>query len=254
MAIRGVLLDLGGVVYTGTGPVPGSIRAVARLRAAGIAIRCLTNTTRRSAARLSADLGGIGLDVAAGELLTPALAAHGYLAGRGLTPHLLVHPAFEEDFSGLPADGPPAVVVGDAGDAFSYARLNAAYRLIEDGAAFLALAMNRNFRDEDDGLSLDAGPFIAALEYAARRAPTVLGKPAPAFFRAGLAGLGCAPGEALMIGDDAESDIGGAADIGIPGVLVRTGKYRPGDETHLPRPPAFIADDLATAVDRILAG
>jgi ribonucleotide monophosphatase NagD (HAD superfamily) len=104
-----------------------------------------------------------------------------YLLAHGLEPHLLVHPRLEPEFDGLPTGGPMAVVVGDAGDAFTYGALNDAFRRLVDGAEFLALARNRMFT-EPDGPSLDAGPFVVALEYACTRSARLLGKPAPAFF------------------------------------------------------------------------
>jgi len=249
---RGVLLDLGGVVFVGDTPLPGALEAVARLRSAGAGLRFLTNTTRRTAATLRADMARIGLEIAPDELLTPAQLARDYLVRHRLSPLLLVHRNLETEFEGIAPNGPLAVVIGDAADGFTYQRLNAAYRALEEGAVFLALAENRNFRDADGELSLDAGAFVRALEYASRRKATVLGKPAPEFFRLALESLGCAACETAMIGDDAEADIGGALKAGIPGILVRTGKYHPGDEKMLDQPPTHIASDLTAAVAWIL--
>lgn len=250
--LRGVLVDLGGVVFVGDRLLPGAEVAVGRLRAAGLPLRFLTNTTRRSVRRLVADLAGIGFEVAPEEVLTPAQLARAHLLEHGLTPHLLVHPGLEEEFADLPPGAGEAVIVGDAGDRFTYAALNAAYRRLEAGAEFLALAENRNFRDSDDALSLDAGPFVRALEYASRRRATVLGKPARAFFERAVEALGCAPDEVAMIGDDAEADVGGALAAGLAGILVRTGKYRDGDEDALDPAPSHLADDLAAATDWVL--
>jgi HAD superfamily hydrolase (TIGR01458 family) len=256
---KGILLDLDGVIYVGGRVLPGSLAAVARLRAAGIPIRFLTNTTRTPHRLLLAKLRVMGLEVADAELFTPALAARAVLERDGLRPLLLIHPALEEDFAGLEADehAGEAVVLGDAGDAFSYAAMNAAYRALGRGAEFLALANNRCFRDEDGGLSLDAGPFVAALSFASRREPLVLGKPAAAFFHAALASMGVSPGEAApggvaMVGDDVESDVGGAMAAGLTGILVRTGKYEPGAEAHISPPPSAVVDDLAAAVAWLL--
>ena len=272
-ACRGVLLDLDGVIYVGSRLVPGSLAAVARLRASGIPIRFLTNTTRTPHRLLLIKLRGMGLEVGEDELFTPARAARALLASEGLAPRLLVHPALEEDFAGLPrpglaGDGAPsinvagqreAVVLGDAGDAFSYAAMNAAFRALGRGAAFLALANNRCFRDEDGGLSLDAGPFVAALSFASRREPVVLGKPSADFFHAALASMGVAPADAVpegfvMVGDDVESDVGGAMAAGLAGILVRTGKYEAGAEGHIIPPPSAVVDDLAAAVEWVLGG
>ena len=250
--MRGVLLDLGGVVFYGQTLVEGALEAIGRLRDAGLPVRYLTNTTRRSARRLTADLAQMGLKLAPGELLTPGQIAVDYLTTQRLTPHLLVHAGLEEEFSALPPGDAEAVVVGDAGERFTYSNLNAAYRKLEAGAAFLALAENRNFKDSDGERSIDAGAFVRALEYASGRKATVLGKPSEAFFRLAVEALGCGAEETVMVGDDAEADVGGAMAAGLMGVLVRTGKYRDGDEDRLDPPPTHVAANLAAAVDWLL--
>lgn len=250
--IKGVLLDLGGVVYVGDAALPGALEALDRLREAGLALRYLTNTTRSPRRKLLAKLHALGVPAEAEELFMPAIAARRYLEAQGLSPQLLVHPALEEDFTGLPEGQARAVVVGDAGEGFTYAALNAAFRELEQGAAFLALARNRSFQDDDGARSLDAGAFVAALEYASQREATLFGKPAADFFAAAVASLGCAREAAVMVGDDAESDVAGALAAGLHGVLVRTGKYRDGDEDAIDPAPSAVVDDLAAAVDWIL--
>jgi len=247
-----VLLDLGGVVYVGDEPLPGALDAVERLRRAGIALRFITNTTRKSIPAILAKTARLGLALSREELLAPALAARRYLTEHDLKPFLLVHPDLEEDFSDLAAGTREAVVIGDAAERFTYEALNHAYRKLQEGAEFLALAVNRNFREPDGGLSLDAGPFVKALEYASGREAIVLGKPSAAFFQTGIDELGCGAGEVVMIGDDAEADVLGALDAGLKGVLVRTGKYHSGQETALRIPPTHVARDLSGAVDWIL--
>ena len=143
------------------------------------------------------------------------------------------------------------MLLGDAGEDFSYANLNRAFRLLMDGAPLLAMGNNRYFRDED-GLSLDIGPFVAALEYACDRPATVLGKPSAAFFRAAVETLGIEPAAAVMVGDDVLADVEGAFAAGLRGLLVRTGKYRPGDEDRITRRGALVADDIASAAEWIV--
>jgi len=246
MTLRTLLLDLGGVFYQGDDLIPGALDALARLRASGLALRFVTNTTRQSRAALLRELAGRGIVIAENELFTPAAAARDLLLARGLRPLLLIHPELAPDFAGLDSAQPNAVVVGDAGDHFRYATLNHAFRLVHGGAPLLALGRNRYFQ-EADGLSLDAGPFVAALEYAAGVAAELLGKPAPALFAAALRAAACPPGAAAMIGDDVEADVNGALAAGLRGILVRTGKYRPGDETRL-APGGAVADDIGAAV------
>jgi HAD superfamily hydrolase (TIGR01458 family) len=251
-AVKGALLDLDGVVYTGGALLPGSLEAIAKIKAAGIPLKFITNTTRCPLRRIVEDLARLGLVVAREDVYTPAAIAHELLARRKLAPFLVVHPDLHEDFAGLVTSGREAVVVGDAGEFFTYELLNQAYRRLLHGAEFFALAKNRNFLDHDNELSLDAGPFVAGLEYASRRFATVLGKPAATFFLLACEAMQCAAHDVVMIGDDAEADVGGAMSAGLMGVLVQTGKYRPGQEAQLLQPPTLVAKNLKTAVDQLL--
>jgi HAD superfamily hydrolase (TIGR01458 family) len=247
---RTVLCDIDGVLHVGDTPVPGAQRAIARLRAAGLGLCFLTNTTRKSRRVLLDRLRAMGFDIRDEELLTPSRAALDWLAREERAAHLLIHPALAEDFAGV-RDGPDAaVVIGDAAEGFSYAALNECFRRLIAGAPFLALARNRYFR-ESDGLSLDMGAYVVGLEYATGRQATTLGKPSPDFFRAALALAGGSAAGAVMIGDDVDADVNGAITAGIAGILVRTGKYKPGDDAELAA-GGRIVDDIEAAVAEIL--
>lgn len=251
---KGVLIDLAGVLYDGENAIPGALETVVRLRNAGLKLQFLTNSTRRSKRQILTMLDGLGLSVSASELLTPAEAVRDWLQREGFEPHLLVHPALEEDFSDLPRTGRIAVVVGDAGSYFNFERMNETFRLLIRGAPFLALAANRVFRDSDGELSLDAGAFIQALEYSSGCKAQIFGKPAPAFFEAGARCLGCKLPSVAMIGDDAESDVAGALKAGVgQGILVQTGKYQEGDETRFKPSPTAVVTDVFVAADTLLS-
>jgi HAD superfamily hydrolase (TIGR01458 family) len=251
--IRAVLLDLAGVVYQGDRTLPGAVAGIGALRDAGLPLRFLTNTTRTPRRELLRRPEAMGIPIADDELFTPAQAATAWLKARGLSAYLLIHPALEEDFARLDGTKGEAVVVGDAGEAFTYAALNTAFRKLIAGAEFLALARNRTFKDADGELSLDAGAFVTALEYSTRQEAVLLGKPAPDFFKGALAGTSCGMDEAVMVGDDAEADVAGALAAGVGNaLLVRTGKYRPGDEDKVKPRPTETVDDLVAAVRWII--
>jgi HAD superfamily hydrolase (TIGR01458 family) len=227
--IEALLLDLDGVLYVEDEPVAGAREAVARLRAGGPALRFVTNTTSRSRAETLAKLERLGFDVAPGELVTPAALAVRHCLEHGRRRALLVmNEEVKEDFAELAEDDgahAEAVIVGDLGAAFGYDVLNRAFRAVMNGAELVALQKNRYWL-RGDGLSLDVGPFVAALEYATRADAVVVGKPARGFFELVLDELEATPPAAAMVGDDVESDVGGALAAGLAGVLVRTGKYR----------------------------
>jgi HAD superfamily hydrolase (TIGR01458 family) len=227
--LRAVLLDLDGVLYVENEPLPGAREAVAELRERGLTLRFVTNTTSRPRRLIGERLRRLGFAFEPEELITPAALAvrHCLEAGRRRVA-LVMNEDVKEDFWELDeaASGAEAVIVGDLGSAFGYDVLNRAFRQVMDGAELIALQKNR-FWLTPDGLSLDVGPFVAALEYATRRESFVVGKPARGFFQTILDDVAVEPGRAAMVGDDVESDVGGAVRAGLAGVLVRTGKYRP---------------------------
>jgi HAD superfamily hydrolase (TIGR01458 family) len=226
--VTAMLIDLDGVLYVEDEPVVGAVDAVARLRRHGLALRYVTNTTAHSRARTLAKLSRLGFTVEDRELITPATLAVRYCRHRGYRRVALVmNEEVKRDFADLDEadEGVQAVIVGDLGPAFGYDVLNHAFRCVMAGAELIALQKNRYWL-RADGLSLDVGPFVAALEYATNREAYVVGKPARGFFDQALEDLGVAADDAAMIGDDIESDIGGARNAGLQAILVKTGKYR----------------------------
>ena len=247
---KAVLIDLAGVLHTGDDALPGAVAALEKLRASGLALRFLTNTTRTPGSVLHTKLCRMGFALAAAEIQTAALAARTLVRERALRPHWLVHPNIAEEMGASDPD-PDVVVLGDMGDYFTYAGLNHAFRLLMQGVPLIAMARNRYFM-EADGMSMDMGAFVAGLEYSTGVTAEITGKPAPAFFAAALAELGVAPDAAVLIGDDLADDVGGAQDAGIAGILVRTGKFRPGDDENPEIRPALVVADFAAAVDALL--
>lgn len=232
-ADQGYLLDVDGVLHVGMSAIPGASDFLTSLAARDIPYRLLTNTTTASRASLAERLRGIGLPVADANLLTAPVATAAFIRRRypAARCYLLAKGDVGDDFraAGLalvgPDGGPAAdvVVVGGAEDELTYARLNHAYRLLLGGARLIAMHRNTAWRTAE-GMSLDGGPFVLALERAAGVRATVVGKPALPFFRHGLRELGLPPDAVTMIGDDAHNDLRPAARLGMRTVLVRTGK------------------------------
>jgi HAD superfamily hydrolase (TIGR01458 family) len=260
-AIAGVLFDLDGTLAVAGRPVPGASGAVQTLRARGLPVAIVTNTTRLSRRDVVERLAGGGLDFSEGEIFTVPVIAASWMAGQGLrrVVPLLARTAWE-DLAGLelvvPGDmrvgGRPvdAALIGDPGRELTYDGLNAAFRAVMAGARLIACQRNRYWL-EPDGLSMDAGALVAALEYASGATAELLGKPSAPFFHRAVASLGVEPGRVLMVGDDIEGDVRGAQAAGLLGCLVRTGKYRDGDPATPGRAPDLVLDSVAGLPDAL---
>jgi phospholysine phosphohistidine inorganic pyrophosphate phosphatase len=249
--MSGFLLDLDGTLYVGDEPLPGAVETIARLAARAAPRRYLTNTTRFSRHALAQRLQRMGFAIEMEEVFTAPLAAATWLTRQGIERvALYVPPATLEDFAAFERvdSSPQAIVVGDLGADWSFARLNQAFRHLLGGARLVALQRNRYWRTTD-GLTLDAGPFVAALEYAAGVDAVVVGKPAAEFFRSAAASLELEPGEITVVGDDLEADVGGAQRAGMRGVLVRTGKFREEELARSTVRPDRVVGTLAEAID-----
>ena len=227
-----MLFDLDGTIYEHGVELPGAARAVRALRERGLQVGFVTNTTSRSRRLLTERLHGMGIETDPGHISTALRAGAAYLRMAGVRRvSALVPQAALEDLAEFDVGGerPQAVVVGDLDDQWTFEILNTAFRQLMDGAQLVALSVDRYWQ-KDDGLVLDSGPFVKALEYASGRTAEVVGKPSAEFYRMALGTLGpwavANPGQVLMVGDDVWGDIRGAQEAGLRACLVRTGKYR----------------------------
>jgi HAD superfamily hydrolase (TIGR01458 family) len=249
--ISGILLDLSGVLYTDNLPIQGATESLSRLQNSGLPIRYVTNTTRKPRHKIHQQLLSLGFAIDSDDLFTAPMAAHAYLTANRLSPFLLIHPDLIDEFSDLKVDKQDAVLIGDADQGFTYNNMNTAFRLLIEGAPLVAMGKNRYFMQQD-GLSIDAGAFVTALEYAADTQAIITGKPDPQFYRNAINSMACETKTSIMIGDDVEADINGAIDVGMRAILVRTGKYRAGDENHISNRESLCVDSFNEAVDWIL--
>ena len=249
-AVDGLMIDIAGVLTLGGEPIPGALDALRTLRARGIPLRFMTNSTIYCRSTLLEHLQRMGVPVEEHELFTATYAAAQYLRNqRAETFYPLLLPDAQHEFVELEIveKAPQYVVVGDMGASFTFARLNTAFRALLDGAQLVALHKKRLWRTPG-GLFMDAGPFVVALEYAADVGAVVVGKPSPAYFRMVLEDLDLPPNRVAMIGDDIEADVRGAQKVGMQGWLVKSGKFRREDLGRAIWPDR-VFDDFSTLVE-----
>lgn len=247
------LFDLDGTLYQGNAAIPGAVELIQRLNSKGTPYRFLTNTTSKPRSAIVTRLRGYGFPVENDEVFTALLAGAELARSLGcqrLMP--LVRSEALEDLKGFellggtavwsrspvghrgPNFGPDAVIVGDLAEDWSFDLLQQGFTALQAGARLIALSRDRYWMTER-GLTLDAGPFVAALEYAAEVESLIAGKPSVAFFEGAVQSMNLPAGiprhEIVMVGDDLRGDIEGAQRAGYAAYLVKTGKYQ---EEQLP--------------------
>ena len=230
--IRGVLLDIDGVLHISMQPIKGAADTLLWLDQSGYQTRFVTNTTTMNRATLAQRLQQIGLPVAEDHLLTAPVATANYIRQHfpGKRCWVLTKGDTATDFTGIELVEPSAedigvVVIGGAEELLTYEAMNNAFRSIMNGATLLAMHTNMYWRTAH-GLRLDSGPYVRALEIASGKQAVVLGKPDRVFFEQALLTIGVQPQESLMVGDDIENDVAGAQRAGMRGILVYTGKHK----------------------------
>jgi HAD superfamily hydrolase (TIGR01458 family) len=242
-----VCLDIGGTLLEDASgpPLPGAVDAVRALRECW-PVRLVTNTTSVPFSALVDRLVKVGILDDPGHLVTPVMVARVLLPKRGHQRGILISdPAQRDDYAWFEeaADG-PAVLLATEAHEWRIRDLQPAFRRLLDGAAFYTLTRNRYYRTDGE-LRTDVGGAAALLAYCGGREPETLGKPSALLFDAVARAAGVPREAIVMVGDDAEVDVAASAALGMRGILVRTGKYRAGDEGRVSPRPTAVLDSVA---------
>ncbi|KAJ1816075.1 hypothetical protein LPJ75_002148 [Coemansia sp. RSA 2598] len=256
--IKGMLLDLSGTLHIDNVVTPNAVEALQRLRGAGVKIRFVTNSTKTSDERLYSKLTGLGFELDRNEIFTSLGAAKTLVRQRGYRPLLLLEDEALEQFADIDQSEPhTAVVVGLAPSKFDYQHMNRAFQALLGGADLVGIHKARYYAQQEDKLAMGPGGFVAALEYATDKKAMLVGKPARQFYELALRDMGMleTPEVVAMVGDDVLADLGGGArELGLVRLLVRTGKYRPGDEAgpQVQAQPDGVFDTFADIVEAVV--
>jgi HAD superfamily hydrolase (TIGR01458 family) len=246
---QGALLDIDGVLTVSWEALPGAVEAIAWLRQEGFPFRLITNTTTHTRRDLATTLEAAGFDVEPDQIVTAVVATASYLRAHHPNAGVFVLSDGDarEDLDGVElveVDDAEVVVLGGAGEGFTYEALNRVFRRLADGATLVGMHRNLYWRTAE-GWQLDGGAYVAGLEEATGRRAAICGKPSAAFFEEALRLLGVPAGRAVMVGDDVVNDVLGAQGAGITGMLVRTGKFLPTDLDRASGSPDHVLDSIA---------
>jgi len=227
--IKGILSDIDGTLYFKGAPIPGVIEAVDWLRKLGLKFLFFTNTDSKSPKTVLKILQQYGFTIDKEEIFTPIIALKEFLSKYPNKKSFFVTTVeVEKEFQDFPkikgSEIPDFVIIGDFHDNWDVHRLNEAFKFVLKGAKLLGTQGNWYYLDRKGEPVIDTGSFVYMIAKAANIEPIIFGKPSKEYFLQALKKIKLKQDEVLVVGDDIESDIQGAINVGIKGILVRTGK------------------------------
>lgn len=236
MNIRGLVLDMDGVLWHGDTALPGLNELFGTLERLGLPFVLATNNATKTVGQYVQKLGRFGVRVTPEQVLTSPSATAGFLQERypaGTNVYVVGEVGLRETLSdaGFRVVGPTEVLAGRRAEvvvgglvtaSLSYDLLAQASLLVRNGAAFVATNFDATYPSEQ-GEVPGAGAMLSPIVTATGVTPTVVGKPYPAMFNEALRRLGTEAPETLMVGDRLETDIDGAHAAGLQTALILTG-------------------------------
>ena len=246
---HGYLIDMDGVIYRGHELIPGADRFVQQLRTREIPFCFLTNNSQRTRRDVVTKLARMGVDVEEDHIFTCAMATARFLALQkpGGTAFVIgeggLLNALHQNGFAIVDHAPDYVVVGE-GRTFNLEMVEAAVRMIQDGAKLIATNLDPNC-PTPNGVRPGCGAMVAMLEAATGVRAFSVGKPSPLMMRAARKELGLTTDETTIIGDTMETDILGGVQLGFHTVLVLSGGTRREDLERYAYRPDVVVDSLA---------
>jgi 4-nitrophenyl phosphatase len=247
--VRGLMVDMDGVLWRGDQPIPALQRFFAFLADHSIAYVLVTNNSSKLPRQYVTKLAGFGVRVDESLILTSGQAAAAYLADatpRGTRIYTIgeqgVDQPLQERGFVIAAEDASYVVVGWDRD-LTWKKLATAALLIHGGAGFVGTNPDTSFPTER-GPVPGNGAQLAALEAATGVAPFVVGKPGARMYLEALMRLGTAPEETAVLGDRLDTDIAGAKRAGLAAVLVLSGIATEADLARAPERPDLVCSDI----------
>lgn len=257
MEKKGFLIDMDGVVYKGSEPIPGAVAFINGLREKGFPFLFLTNNSQRTNRDVCYKLRKMGFNVGDEDIFTCAMATARYLASRKDqgTAYVIGEGGLLTELHNIGYsivdDHPDFVIIGE-GRTIMLESVDKAINMIMNGAKLIATNLDPNCPVGNGKYRAGCGAFVAMLELATGKQAFSVGKPSPVMMRMARKILGLSTAETIMIGDTMGTDILGAGSMGFTTVLTLSGVTKEEDLDHYGYTPDFIIPSVKSLLDEAL--
>jgi NagD protein len=246
---KSYLIDMDGVLLSGSTIIPGADRFIERLKARGTEYLVLTNNPMYTLGDLAHRFQSIGLDVPPERIFTSALATALFLQSQqpNGTAFVIGESGLTEAIHSvgyvITEQNPDYVVLGET-HTYNLGFITKAIRLIADGARFIATNPDPSGPSEE-GLVPACGAMAALIETASGVSPFFVGKPNPLMMRTALNYLDVHSENTVMVGDRMDTDVLAGVESGMETILVLTGVTCSEDVTRYPYRPTRVVESVA---------
>ena len=254
---KGFLIDMDGVIYRGSEPIPGAVEFINSLRDKGYPFLFLTNNSQRTNRDVCYKLRKMGFLVNDEDIFTCAMATARYLASRQThgTAYVIGEGGLLTELHNvgysIVDDHPDYVIIGE-GRTIMLESVDKAINMIMGGAKLIATNLDPNCPVGNGKYRAGCGAFVSMLEFATGRQAFSVGKPSPVMMRMARKILGLSTDETIMIGDTMGTDILGAGSMGFTTVLTLSGVTSVNDLEHYGYTPDFIIQSVRDLLEEEL--
>jgi 4-nitrophenyl phosphatase len=226
--LKGLVIDMDGVLWQGDMPLPGLCEFFDVLRRRGIKYILATNNNTQTPDGFVQKAGRMGVEVQPEEVINAAVATVEYLCSKyPLGSRIYV--VGEVPLKGLIeragftlADHNVCAVVATLDRQLTYDMLKRATLLIRAGADFIGPNPDPCY-PTPEGIVPGGGAVVAAISAGAGCQPLIIGKPESWMFKICLQRMQLGVEETASLGDRLETDILGGQRIGLKTILVLSG-------------------------------
>lgn len=256
--IKGLILDMDGVIWKDATPIGDLGKIFAMIRAKGLKFVLATNNSTRSIDEYVNKMAQLGAEIYPHEILNSSLTVAKLLRAKipegseiftigesGLS-SALVDEGFIPVSKGEAKD-PKAVVVG-IDRKIDFEKVAEACLWIRAGIPFYATNPDLTF-PTPRGLIPGNGAWISLYTTATGIDPIIAGKPSPDMLLVSMERMGTSLDETIMVGDRLETDILGGQRVGCATCLVLSGVTTANDAKTWVQPIDIITKDLESLVD-----